>query len=244
MVVCNSCRYCEGLCAAFPAMEMRRIFRDGYLNYLANLCHNCGACYVDCQFLPPHKFEVNVPRALARVRTNPNQGLCLAAGFVRPVRQKRAGDRPDRRRERGAVRSSFVALRDPAVLFGTHDGPGAFYKLMPHNAMVALFGAVFVYAILAIVRSACGFWRDIAGKNPLTDAASIVQTVKDAGRPCYLDGGSGGCVNEGERPTGRRKHYHHATFYGFLLCFASTSVATLYHFLLGRKATYPWYDRP
>ncbi len=68
MVVCNSCRYCEGLCAVFPAMEMRRIFTDGDLNYLANLCHGCGACYVDCQFSPPHEFEVNVPRALAKVR--------------------------------------------------------------------------------------------------------------------------------------------------------------------------------
>ncbi|MFT5181609.1 MAG: citrate/tricarballylate utilization protein, partial [Alphaproteobacteria bacterium] len=39
MNVCNSCRYCEGLCAVFPAMEMRRAFPDGDLNYLANLCH-------------------------------------------------------------------------------------------------------------------------------------------------------------------------------------------------------------
>ena len=40
MTVCNSCRYCEGLCAVFPAMEMRRSFSDGDLNYLANLCHS------------------------------------------------------------------------------------------------------------------------------------------------------------------------------------------------------------
>src|SRR4029078_12247667 len=26
MTVCNSCRYCEGLCAVFPAMQMRRAF--------------------------------------------------------------------------------------------------------------------------------------------------------------------------------------------------------------------------
>ena len=49
MTVCNSCRYCEGLCAVFPAMEMRRAFPDGDLNYLANLCHGCGACYDDCR---------------------------------------------------------------------------------------------------------------------------------------------------------------------------------------------------
>src|SRR5262249_1738670 len=68
MTVCNSCRYCEGLCAVFPAMEMRRAFSDGDLNYLANLCHACGACYVDCQFSPPHEFNVNVPKTLAIAR--------------------------------------------------------------------------------------------------------------------------------------------------------------------------------
>ena len=26
MTICNACRYCEGLCAVFPAMEMRRTF--------------------------------------------------------------------------------------------------------------------------------------------------------------------------------------------------------------------------
>src|SRR5215471_14001722 len=68
MTVCNSCRYCEGLCAVFPAMVMRRVFADGDLNYLANLCHGCGACYIDCQFSPPHAFDVNVPKTLEEVR--------------------------------------------------------------------------------------------------------------------------------------------------------------------------------
>src|SRR6187431_1375227 len=70
MTVCNSCRYCEGLCAVFPAMEMRRSFSDGDLNYFANLCHSCGACYTDCQFSPPHEFNVNVPQTLAIARND------------------------------------------------------------------------------------------------------------------------------------------------------------------------------
>src|SRR5689334_11596141 len=68
MTICNACRYCEGLCAVFPVMEMRRSFSGGDLNYLANLCHACGACYSDCQFSPPHEFNVNVPKAMAVVR--------------------------------------------------------------------------------------------------------------------------------------------------------------------------------
>jgi citrate/tricarballylate utilization protein len=70
MTICNACRYCEGLCAVFPAMEMRRAFPDGDLTYLANLCHGCGACYYGCQFSPPHEFDVNVPKVLAIVRND------------------------------------------------------------------------------------------------------------------------------------------------------------------------------
>jgi citrate/tricarballylate utilization protein len=60
----------------------------------------------------------------------------------------------------------------------------------------------------------------------------------------YLDGGGVGCFNEDERPTDHRKIYHHLTFYGFLLCFAATSVATLYHYFLAREAPYAWWDLP
>ena len=33
-----------------------------------------------------------------------------------------------------------------------------------------------------------------------------------------------------------RRRMHHFTFYGFMLCFAATSVATLYHYLLDMPA--------
>ena len=68
MVICNACRYCEGFCAVFTAMERRRTFEDRDLKYLANLCHNCRDCYYACQFAPPHEYQLNVPRALAELR--------------------------------------------------------------------------------------------------------------------------------------------------------------------------------
>lgn len=243
MIVCNSCRYCEGLCAVFPAMEMRRVFSDGDLNYLANLCHSCGACYSDCQFSPPHEFEVNVPRTLARVRADSYQAYAWPRAFAPMFARNGLAISIVSALSVALFVLGFVAFRDPAVLFGTHEGPGAFYRLMPHNAMALLFGAIFAYAIVAIAMSARMFWND-TGPAPSSDSKSIWQAVKDAGRLRYLDGGKGGCMNDDDRPTDRRKHYHHATFYGFLLCFASTSVATLYHYLLGREAPYAWYDLP
>ncbi|TDR93297.1 tricarballylate utilization 4Fe-4S protein TcuB [Enterovirga rhinocerotis] len=245
MTVCNSCRYCEGLCAVFPAMEMRRAFPDGDLNYLANLCHNCGACYWDCQFSPPHEFDVNVPKVLAKVRNDSyahyvwpgalagvfaRNGLFIALAAAFGV---------------AAFIIGFAAWHDAATLFGTHTGPGAFYRLMPHNTMVALFGAVSLYAVVAIALGIRAFWRDIAApRAAITDWASIWQAVKDAGSLRYLDGGGVGCMNDDEKPSDARRLYHHLTFYGFMLCFAATSTATLYHYLLGLEAPYPWYDLP
>ena len=245
MTVCNSCRYCEGLCAVFPAMEMRRSFSDGDLNYLANLCHSCGACYTDCQFSPPHEFNVNVPQTLAIARNESYAAYVWPRAFAGAFARN------------GLVISlvaafcvaafifGFAAFNDRQILFGVHTGPGAFYKLMPHNAMAALFGAVFLYAIVALAMGVRAFWRDIGEPIGMrADAGSIFQAIRDAGELRYLDGGGVGCFNEDDRPTDRRKIYHHLTFYGFALCFASTCVATLYHYLLAREAPYPWWDLP
>ncbi len=245
MTVCNSCRYCEGLCAVFPAMEMRRAFPDGDLNYLANLCHGCGACYYDCQFSPPHEFNVNVPRVLAQVRADSYRAYAWPPAFAGVFERNGLAIAVIAALCVAGFLLGFAALNDPAALLGVHTGPGAFYRLMPHKAMAALFGAAFLYALVAVSMSLRLFWRDTArpGEAP-TDASALWQAIKDAGRLRYLDGGGIGCMNDDERPADRRKLYHHLTFYGFLLCFAATAVATLYHFLLGREAPYPWYDLP
>jgi citrate/tricarballylate utilization protein len=245
MTVCNSCRYCEGLCAVFPAMEMRRAFADGDLDYLANLCHACGACYVDCQFAPPHEFDVNVPRTLAVVRAESyarhawpralapvfeRNGLAISLVLALSV---------------AAFIAGFIAWHDPAVLFAADARPGAFYRLMPHGAMVALFGGAFLYALLALSLSLRNFWR--ATGEPvatLTDRRALWQAVKDASSLRHLDGGGVGCYGPDERPSDNRRPYHHFTFYGFMLCFASTIAATGYHYLLGREAPYAWHELP
>src|SRR5204863_611313 len=68
LAICNACRYCEGYCAVFPALERRLAFSENDVHYLANLCHNCGACLYACQYAPPHEFQLNFPRVLAQVR--------------------------------------------------------------------------------------------------------------------------------------------------------------------------------
>jgi citrate/tricarballylate utilization protein len=245
MTICNSCRYCEGLCAVFPAMELRTAFDDGDLNYLANLCHNCGACYTDCQFSPPHEFNVNVPQTLAKVRADSYRSYAWPAA-LRPLFDRNGLSISIITAVSIAIFVlGFVGLHDPAALFATYSGRGAFYRLMPHDAMAALFGAITLYAVVALVMGFRNFWKDIgaSGIGP-GDRVSIWQAVKDAGSLRYLDGAGVGCVNGDENPTDTRRWFHHLTFYGFILCFGSTSAATGYHYLFGLEAPYPWYDLP
>jgi citrate/tricarballylate utilization protein len=245
MTVCNSCRYCEGLCAVFPAMEMRRAFSDGDLNYLANLCHSCGACYTDCQFSPPHEYNVNVPQTLAIARAESYAAYAWPRAFSGLFARNGVAISVIAALSVAAFIFGFAAFNDHQVLYGVHTGPGAFYKLMPHNAMALLFGAAFLYAIIALVMGVRAFWRDIG--EPVgnkADPGSLFQAMRDAGELRYLDGGGVGCFNEDDHPTDRRKIYHHLTFYGFAFCFAATAVGTLYHYLLAREAPYAWWDLP
>ena len=245
MTVCNSCRYCEGLCAVFPAMEMRRSFSDGDLNYLANLCHGCGACYTDCQFSPPHEFNVNVPQTLAVARAESYAAYAWPRAFSGAFARNGLVISLIAALSVAAFIFGFAAFNDRQVLFGVHTGAGAFYKLMPHNAMAALFGAAFLYAIVALVMGVRAFWRDIGEPVGMkADAGSLLQAIRDAGELRYLDGGGVGCFNEDDRPTDRRKIFHHLP--STVLCCASPrpAVATLYHYLLSREAPYAWWDLP
>lgn len=246
MTVCNSCRYCEGLCAVFPAMELRRTFTSSDLNYLANLCHNCGACYDDCQFTAPHEFNVNVPRVLAQVRNESYADYAwprvLAAGFRRNGLMLVVASVATFT----AFLVGFMATNDPAVMFGVHLGEGAFYRIMPHNVMVVVFGGAFVFALVGLFMAVRAFWRDITADQPGLDMGILPlwAAIRDAATLRYLDGGGAGCAGAEDKPRDLRRLFHHFTFYGFALCFAATCVATVYAYLLDRHAPYPWWDLP
>lgn len=242
MVVCNSCRYCEGLCAVFPAMEMRTNFADADLDYLANLCHACGACYYDCQFSPPHEYQVNVPVTLAAVRGESYARYAWPRAMA-PVFAHNPAVMAGA--SAGAAALFVAGFWAAGGLFHAHTGAGAFYTWMSHNGMAVLYGAALLLAVAAMVM---GFRAYATGTQTqpgtLGDRRWLWQGLKDAASLRYLDGGGVGCYNDGERPDDRRRLWHHLTAYGFLLCLASTSTATLYHYLGGWEAPYAWWDLP
>ena len=240
MQICNACRYCEGFCAVFPAMTRRLEFAKADVNYLANLCHNCGACYHACQYAPPHEFAVNVPQAMAKVR------LETYAEYAWPspmgALYKRNGLTLALALAIGLALFLVLGIAFKGLLFaGTSRGN--FYAVFPHNLLAAMFGAVFGFAMLALGIGVSRFWRDVSAGT--ASAPALAEASKHALTLTYLDGGHGdGCNESDDAFTLARRRFHHLTFYGFMLCFAATVVATFYHYALDLHAPYPLFSLP
>ena len=235
--ICNACRYCEGYCSVFPAVTRRRSFTDANVVQLASLCHNCRGCYYACQFTPPHEFELNLPKALAEVRHRGWEDYAAPSLLAREF-------------QRSGAAIATLAFIGFAVLIwaiktlgGQADGEG-FYALLSHSAMVAIFLPAFIAPLVVMSMGVRRFWHD--ANAPPFMWADLVAALKRAGTMRDLSGGHGeGCNFEDEdRFSNTRRILHQLTMYGFLLCFAATSVATLMHYLLDMPAPYPFWSLP
>lgn len=238
MQICNACRYCEGFCAVFPAMTRRLEFGKADVHFLANLCHNCGACLHACQYAPPHEFAVNVPKSMATVRGQ------TYADYAWPPRLGRLYQRNGLTVALAlAIGLSIFLLLSLARNGNLWGAPvaGSFYALFSHNLLVLLFAPVFCWVVLALGLGVRSFLRDL---TPATSGAPIsrpaaMEAAQAVATLRYLDGGHGdGCNNEDDAWTHARRRAHHLTMYGFLLCLAATSLATVYHYALGWVAPY------
>jgi citrate/tricarballylate utilization protein len=242
MQICNACRYCEGFCAVFPAMTRRLDFDKADVHYLANLCHNCSACLYACQYAPPHEFAVNVPQAMAVVRgqTYADYAWPPALGAL----YQRNGLTMALATAGGLALFLLLVLQWSNGSLLHAPLAGNFYAVFPHNTLVAMFGAVFAFAIVALGTGATRFWRSVAPGQP-AEGGAAAEAARSALTLKYLDGGHGlGCNEDSDAFTLARRRFHHFTFYGFMLCFAATSVATLYHYLLGLHAPYAFFSLP
>jgi len=202
--ICNACRYCEGYCAVFPAMERRQTFSQPDLNYLANLCHKCGECLEACQYAPPHEFAVDVPKVLEEIR----EASWRRYAWPAPI-------------------PFWLLVAVGAIVPFALSRPGRdFYSIMPHATMVLLFGIAAALAAVACILGALKFWREGGERFTLT-----ARPIRDILTLRYAHRGA-------------QRWFHHFTFYGFALCFASTTTAAFYHYALHLKAPYAYLSLP
>ncbi len=225
----------------FPAMELRRQLTGPDVDYLANLCHSCGACHFDCQYAQPHEFAIEIPAVMANLREE-TYARHVWPGALAPVFERNGIWIASITAISVALfLVGFIVFTDASVLFASGSEEGAFYRVMPHNAMAGLFGAVFLYSIVAICLGVRSFWHS-TGSQGSVSWRSLWQASKNAATLRYLDGGGMGCMHESEEPSNRKRIAHHFTFYGFLLCLASTTSGTLMHYVFGVQAPYPWWS--
>ena len=244
--ICNACRYCEGYCAVFPTLQRRLSFTENDVHYLANLCHNCGSCLYACQYAPPHEFQLNFPRVLAQVRVQTYRKYAWPGFLARAFDANGVATSLATAASLAFMLLFAAFIADPKRLVTAFsDAQGSFYAVIPHNAMVAVFGAVSAFVVLALLMGFARFWPDMGEEAAdFVAPAASGTALSDALTLKYLDGGGDGCMYPDEKPSFARRRFHHLTFYGFMLCFAATSVATIYHYAFGWKAPYPFWSLP
>ncbi len=234
--ICNACRYCEGFCSVFPALMRQKAFSDGDVTHLANLCHNCRGCYYSCQYTAPHEFDLNLPAALAEVRQDSWERHAFPKAFARAFHKNGVA--------LAAALAAAVALLFAVIAtFRAESGDG-FYAVLSHNVMVVIFVPALLLPVLAVALSLRSYWQE-AGIGNVT-FSGLAGAFRGAATLRNLNGGQGqGCnFEKDDRYSDRRRLFHHAVMYGFLLCFASTAVATLMHYLLAMHAPYPPFSLP
>jgi citrate/tricarballylate utilization protein len=239
--VCNACRYCEGLCSVFPALERRNFFDVGDMAYLANLCHDCRACFDACPYAPPHELAVDIPLLMSTIRERTH----VEYAWPRAI-----AERVDRR-VRDAIALASVAVfaivgatilaNGVEGMFTARTGPGSFYEVVPWLAMMVPFSTMTVVAIGIMLVGGIRFWRDTGRSVAVRyyDVGPLLRAAWDAGTLRNLAGGGPGCEYLEEQPNHRRRTWHSLVFYGFISAFISTTLAAIYQDLLG---IFPPYD--
>jgi citrate/tricarballylate utilization protein len=244
--ICNACRYCEGYCAVFPALERRMILSPGDVSHLANLCHDCRACLYACMYAPPHEFGVNPPQLLSEVRARTWEEHAAPA-LLR--------DRPGRHPRAQALVAVAVAAGIMVALAGATEGLGHLwrarrgatspYDVISYPAILVVMSVPFAWALVALAWAGARYWRHTRGRlAELWNLPAWRAAVVQAGQLRYLKGGGAGCPYPGDRPSAARRHLHAAVAYGFLACLVSTVSAGVTQDLAGSRPPYPLLSVP
>lgn len=236
--VCNSCRYCEGYCPVWPALELRTALTEGDITHLSNLCHDCRDCFTACMYTAPHEFALNPPRVFTEIRT------ATYGSYVWP--------RTVPRFLRGTTGAVIAAVVIGVVMLGLsllinggaafHSGAsGSPYALLPYGVTLAVVGLPALWSIVIGIRAAVAYWRDTHG--PVRDLGSARLWGRALSAAAQLrhmrGGGEEECAYPGEEPTPLRRRFHAMTFYGFVLCVVSTLAAGVEQDFAGIQPPYP-----
>jgi citrate/tricarballylate utilization protein len=242
LVICNACRYCEGYCAVFPALERLSQVTEGDITHLADLCHDCRDCYTACMYAPPHEFAVNVPAALSAVRRHTQDEylprLPWAAG---PVSRRAAI------LAAGLVAVAILALL--GVLAGgsragtAEPAAGSPNRVIAYPALLVAVGLPALWSVLVMAGSAVRYWRATDGRG-LASPGALLSALRQAASLRNLRGGGADCSYPGDEPSAVRRRLHGLVAWGLLACAGSTVAAAISQDIAKNPPPYPVASAP
>jgi citrate/tricarballylate utilization protein len=242
--VCNSCRYCEGYCAVFPAMERHIDFTPATVGYLANLCHDCRGCYQACMYTAPHEFAIDIPRVMSAARAQTYRRFAwpqsLAGVFDRPL----AAPALVAAGTAALILCCLILTGNTQALWRTDRSGGSFYRVVPWIAMVIGALGLSFSSLVAFSVSLRSFARETSSRLA-ANGATLVRALWDGIALTYLRGGGGGCFYpQDDRPSFARRRLHLVLVLGVASAFVSTCLAAVYQELLHRLPPYPVFSLP
>ena len=243
LTVCNACRYCEqvlpGVSGAREATDVRGRRSHVSGEPVPQLRRVPVCLSVRAAARIRHQRADRCSPKCDRVRTRRTPGRPRSAGrfaatpFAPALLRWHSSSRCWCSRRRASARRSWSS-----------DGSADFYGVIPHGAMVTtLRCGVALRADRAGDLGTCdsGATRRRHGRARLRDWPGA---VRDALTLRHLHGSGLDCASNLEVRLPWRRWFHHCTFYGFLLCFASTTVAAIYHSVFGWQAPYAYSSLP
>jgi glycerol-3-phosphate dehydrogenase subunit C len=74
--VCDGCRMCVNYCDSFRTMLRRFDEHEQQVDALTpletreivDLCFQCKLCYMNCPYIPPHQYALDIPRLFLRAK--------------------------------------------------------------------------------------------------------------------------------------------------------------------------------
>lgn len=212
--ICNACRYCEGYCAVWDAIERHESILKSDLKYLSHLCHDCRECYYVCPYTDPHEFNLNIPKVLSEIRSD-TYGENIHPIFLRWFYLH--------------PKSSWTIVSVFATIFAflisiMVDGPivltkpvNEFQDIFPEIYFKWFSSLLYLYALILWAVDGYSFWHSFKRPEIKVRISHILGGLYDALSHRYFAGGGAGCSYPDENGSYLRLAMHPLVLMGFIV---------------------------
>ncbi len=218
LTICNACRYCEGYCAVWDAIEFKSVLNTDYIYHLANLCHDCRDCFYACPYNEPeHEFKLNIPKILGDVRSE------TYISYVKPKFMQFALQRPTLFTMISSAIAIVIVVLYASLLFGfSKFSTLSMTTIMPASLFERATVLLYFYLMVMWSWEGISYWSKISEKGHLT-FVGLLRGLYDVVLHTNFRGGGTGCKVPEQNNRYFRLTSHTLVFFGFLVALIAIS---------------------